>query len=89
MSSVLSTCQASLTAYLQGVIIAGNIYQTKYLDSVDTIHGPDYGYAILLWVLLLVGVAASHVPPARHCSRHLTSASGCLLHLTSAIHCPM
>eukprot|EP00891_Asterochloris_glomerata_P000999 jgi/Astpho2/999/e_gw1.00016.116.1_t len=44
----------TLIFVLVGVIIAGNIYQTKYLDSVDTIHGPDYGYAILLWVLLLV-----------------------------------
>lgn len=86
-SSVSTTCQASLTVYLQGVIIAGNIYQTKYLDSVDTIHGPDYGYAILLWVLLLVGVAAPPSSLFGHCSWHRPSASGCSLHVISASHC--
>lgn len=45
----------TLIFILAGVIIAGNIYQSEH--SVDTplqIQGRDYGYAFLLWIVLVV-----------------------------------
>jgi hypothetical protein len=44
----------TLIFILSGVIIAAKIY-TNSTGTADEIVGIDYGYAVLLWVYLLVG----------------------------------
>ena len=47
----------TLIFVLAGVIIAGNIYQSEHSSaSPFEIKGRDYGYAVLLWVVLLVSI---------------------------------
>lgn len=49
----------TLIFILAGVIIAGNIYLSQHTaDSPVQIRGQDYGYAILLWVVLIVRIRA-------------------------------
>ena len=44
----------TLIFILAGVIIAGNVYLSQHSDSSLTIRGREYGYAFLLWVVLIV-----------------------------------
>ena len=45
----------TLIFILAGVIIAGNIYQSEHsVDAPLQIQGRDYGYAFLLWIVLVV-----------------------------------
>ncbi len=56
----------TLIFILAGVIIAGNIYQSEHsVGATIQIQARDYGYAFLLWVVLIVShdhwtVAVSH-----------------------------
>ena len=55
----------TLIFILAGVIIAGNIYLSQHTpDSPVQIAGQDYGYAILLWVVLLVSHCSESVKHA-------------------------
>ena len=45
----------TLIFVLTGVIIAGNIYQSEHsVGATIQIQARDYGYAFLLWVVLIV-----------------------------------
>lgn len=45
----------TLIFILAGVIIAGNVYLSQHNPSSPvTIRGREYGYAFLLWIVLLV-----------------------------------
>ena len=45
----------TLIFILAGVIIAGNIYQSEHsVGAPLQIQGRDYGYAFLLWIVLVV-----------------------------------
>ena len=52
----------TLIFILAGVIIAGNIYQSEHSASAPLqIKGRDYGYAVLLWIVLIVSL--KRLPP--------------------------
>lgn len=44
----------TLIFVLSGVIITGKIWESSTTSSLDYIRPADYGYAVLLWVYLLV-----------------------------------